>query len=128
MECFQPRHFQVFAGLAVNAKDSGGGTPLTKLAKLPSITQRHRLAVQMLLDEGADNTSTDLVSGRTALDWAVLIGHESLLNTLLVHSDVCSTEKDLMVLLTNIYYLVRTNADNEVRTLCRMRVRCNCEG
>lgn len=71
----------------------------------------------MLLDEGADNTSTDLVSGRTALDWAVLIGHESLLNTLLVHSDVCSTEKDLMVLLTNIYYLVRTNADNEVQTL-----------
>ena len=106
-------------GASTNPTDTKGNTPLMKLARSPCLTPSIESIMQILLDGGADIALTGQRVERTALDWAILMGHQPLVHLLLAREEATSAKKDMLVLLTKLYHMIRAKNNDGIQVLLR---------
>ena len=114
-------------GARVNVLNNKYETPLLVLSK--SHRERHLFSepvTRILLDKGADIAVTDGAYGRTALEWAVLMGNEPLVGLLLDHS-AHQLPKALLILLTKLYYALDAGKEEEIQSLLQNELISNLQ-
>lgn len=72
--------------------------------------------LRQLLDRGADTTVKDQCCGRSALYWAILAGHETVVELLLEHESPEGLT-DNVITLTRLYHAIHADDDNNVQEL-----------
>lgn len=115
-------------GADVDALSSKGETALVViagpkygfLARAESLPENSVFVMRQLLEKGANVNAVEPRSNRTPLEYAIMRGHEGLVQLLLQYVSFDASRKDTMLYLTRLYHAIRfSNTEGIVdRLLC----------
>lgn len=98
-------------GADVNAPNSKGETAMFVIAgpkhgflsRVRILPDNSVPVMQILLEHGANTAATERHANRTILEYAIFRGHKGLVQLLLQYESLATTQRTLMLYLTNLY-------------------------
>ena len=108
-------------GADVDALSSKGETALMViagpkygfLARSESLPENSVFVMRKLLEKGANVNAVEPRSNRTPLEYAIIRGHEGLVQLLLQYGSFDASRKDNMLYLTRLYHAIRRSSSTE---------------